>query len=126
MSTLTYLDNDDVEIYDICYIESNRDHAGRVWDLLSVEGNFEDYDYPVPCSRRLKEWLDSHDGLTLPDDLPGQLIIVEADGCESGEFPFTTSDCWLTFADPDKPRRYGTEEISLGSARQLLRKRWQE
>lgn len=122
MSTLIYIDNDDIDEYEFCLVESNPDHSGRVWDLLAVDGDFTED--PVPCSRRLREWIDCNSEDSFPDCLPGQLIIVEADDCESGDFPFTTSDVWLTFSDPDKELKYGSEKMSLEETRRMLRRSW--
>lgn len=127
MSKLIYLD-EDYELCESCICESSPDHRGRTYEdpaiLISFAGEEPE---PVPLSQKLLGVLrgfygfsDTYDFLDYfdPNDFdPSEFMIVEAEGGEFGNYPFTTSERWLTISKSMD----GRTSINLREAAELLR-----
>ncbi len=113
MSELIYLKRQN-KITEITTRLSLKDHQEKRYKDLALRGYLfgNGRQYTVPCSRKLKRFIDKHGFAPAPEEL----MIVAADDEECGECPFTTSYFWITLSNGG----YGRRKISKKEAIKIL------
>ncbi len=114
MSELIYLKRQN-KITKITTRLSLPDHQGHQYKDTALCGDLfgNGREYTIPCSRKLKRFIDKHGFAPSPEEL----VIVAADHKERDKRPFTTSYFWITFSNGG----YGRRKISKEEAIEILR-----
>ncbi len=114
MSELIYLKRQN-KITEITTRLSLKDHQGKRYEDTALSGFLFGNGrlYTIPCSRKLKRFIDEHGFAPSPEEL----VIVAAEYKERDKRPFTTSYFWITFSNGG----YGRRQISKEEAIEILR-----